>query len=56
MGSGVLDAAAASETEIMEDSDGLCKAWRHPFHLIRYKKPVSGRLQPVTRLEIWLRG
>jgi hypothetical protein len=46
MGSGVLDAAAASETEIMEDSDGLCKAWRHPFHLIRYKNPSRAGFSP----------
>ena len=49
MGSDVLDAAAASETAIMEDSGGLCKAPRHPFRSIRYSAPqklapADGRL------------
>jgi hypothetical protein len=37
MGPGVLDAAAASETKIMEDSATPCKVRRHLFRSIHYK-------------------
>ena len=36
MGSGVLDAAAASETKIMEDSATPCKVRRHLFRAVHY--------------------
>ena len=46
MGSGVLDAAAASETKIMVDFATPCKVRRHLFRSIRYKIRPGQKLSP----------
>jgi hypothetical protein len=55
MGSGVLDAAAASETKIMKDSATPCKVWR-PLSCYSLHEPALGGLSDRDALQVLVAG